>query len=358
MNDHIPQSYHTLPPGTVLPHNYIIERVLGEGGFGITYCCKVRHTDEHFALKEYFPNHIAYRRIEQESSTVVPFPEHQELFERERRRFLTEASILQEFQQLEHIVGVKDIIEANGTFYLVMKLIDGLTLKQYIKENEPLSFDELFQLIAPVLRDLIQVHKKGLLHGDISPDNLILGTDNQFHLIDFGSANLESMTEQESKTVILKHGFAPPEQYFPNGKLGPWTDVYGMCATIYYALTGITPPESVMRLQNDELPSLSDYAPILSWQAKAIEKGLCPQAAHRYQTMEALYQAMLIPPLSVRFPKNCTAEQSHKNILLHSMKWIVLGILLVGILLFYNGLGTSKSGILTMICTQNSGHIH
>lgn len=115
MNDHIPQSYHTLPPGTVLPHNYIIERVLGEGGFGITYCCKLRHTDEHFALKEYFPNHIAYRRIEQESSTVVPFPEHQELFERERRRFLTEASILQEFQQLEHIVGVKDIIEANGT---------------------------------------------------------------------------------------------------------------------------------------------------------------------------------------------------------------------------------------------------
>lgn len=96
MNDHIPQSYHTLPPGTVLPHNYIIERVLGEGGFGITYCCKLRHTDEHFALKEYFPNHIAYRRIEQESSTVVPFPEHQELFERERRRFLTEASILQE----------------------------------------------------------------------------------------------------------------------------------------------------------------------------------------------------------------------------------------------------------------------
>lgn len=241
MNDHIPQSYHTLPPGTVLPHNYIIERVLGEGGFGITYCCKLRHTDEHFALKEYFPNHIAYRRIEQESSTVVPFPEHQELFERERRRFLTEASILQEFQQLEHIVGVKDIIEANGTFYLVMELIDGLTLKQYIKENEPLSFDELFQLIAPVLRDLIQVHKKGLLHGDISPDNLILGTDNQFHLIDFGSANLESMTEQESKTVILKHGFAPPEQYFPNGKLGPWTDVYGMCATIYYALTGMTP---------------------------------------------------------------------------------------------------------------------
>lgn len=76
---------------------------------------------------------------------------------------------------------------------------------------------------------------------DISPDNLILGTDNQFHLIDFGSANLESMTEQESKTVILKHGFAPPEQYFPNGKLGPWTDVYGMCATIYYALTGMTP---------------------------------------------------------------------------------------------------------------------
>lgn len=308
MNEYDPQYSRALPPGTLLPHNYIIERVLGEGGFGITYCCRLLHTEERAAVKEYFPSSIAHRIPK--TQMVTSIENQQELFEQEKNHVLTEAGILLEFQHLEHIVGVKDILEANGTLYLVMEYINGITLKQYVKENETLPFDELSQLITPVMRDLIQIHKKGLLHRDISPDNLILGTDNQLHLIDFGSADFESTAEQDTKNVILKSGFAPPEQYLPAGKLGAWTDVYGLCATMYFCLTGLTPAESVSRLKKDELPALSDHAQIRSWQAKVIEKGLCLHAGDRYQTIEALYQAIIIPPVEISTQKKANIRSS------------------------------------------------
>lgn len=288
-----------LAPGTALPHNYIIKQVIGEGGFGITYECIHEHTKEQVAIKEYFPANLACRLTENGTQKIVPLAGQEDLFHRERHHFLTEASILLEFQHLEHIVSIADIFEENGTIYLVMEYVDGITLKQYIQENEPLAFDELFELITPVMRDLIQIHKKGLLHRDISPDNLILGMDNQLHLIDFGSADFESDLSSDMRTIILKSGFAPPEQYISDGKLGPWTDVYALCATIYYALTGFAPTEAIRRLQNDSLPELADHAQIRSWQANVIVKGLHLQKEQRYQTMDALYQAFIIPPIEV-----------------------------------------------------------
>ena len=160
MNDHIPQSYHTLPPGTVLHTttslNGFQEKADSESPIAANSAIQTNILRSKSISKSYRIPKDRTRKLHCCSLSG----RHQELFERERRRFLTEASILQEFQQLEHIVGVKDIIEANGTFYLVMKLIDGLTLKQYIKENEPLSFDELFQLIAPVLRIVFRFIKR------------------------------------------------------------------------------------------------------------------------------------------------------------------------------------------------------
>lgn len=374
MNEHNRQYSRALPPGTQLPHNYIIESVLGEGGFGITYCCKLLHTDEYTAIKEYFPCSIAHRATD--TQVITPDNGQQELFEQQKNHVLTEAGILLEFQHLEHIVSVKDILEANGTIYLVMEYINGITLKQYVQENETLSFDELSVLITPVMRDLIQVHKKGLLHQDISPDNLILGTDNQLHLIDFGSADFASTTEQDTKTVILKSGFAAPEQYLPAGKLGAWTDVYGLCATMYYTLSGFKPEESVDRLKKDELSPLSDYAQIRSWQAKVIEKGLCLHAGDRYQTMEALYQSIIIPPVEISAQKNYnirsskddkTVISSHYYIqeekMTHSLKnkfhlflrllkngYIIVSLILIPALL-YIGMHRTMSGTLMNINT-------
>ncbi|MBO5468129.1 MAG: serine/threonine protein kinase [Lachnospiraceae bacterium] len=357
MTDATTLSSRALACGMHISDNYIIDHVIGEGGFGITYCCIRVSNNEKVAIKEYFPGALAYRM---DDTQVLPYSHQEALFEQGRRHFQTEASILAAFPQLSHIVNIKDILETNGTIYLVMEYIEGITLKQYISDNGPLAFDEFIELLYPVMQDLIQIHSKGLLHRDISPDNLILGTDNQLHLIDFGSASLKSTAASDRKTVILKSGYAPPEQYLPTGKLGAWTDVYGICATIYYTITGFPPTDALERLQGATLPSLMDHAPIRSWQAEVIYHGLQIASADRYQSIDALYQALRIPPLTVTqehvsqtiryanmddktiLPTSIPAlPESHSESSRPTMPSIVLVITALLILILYCSLGIS-----------------
>ncbi|MGN0154152.1 MAG: protein kinase [Lachnospiraceae bacterium] len=308
------QPSHILPEGTRLPNNYTVNKILGEGGFGITYSGTLTITGEKVAIKEYFPNGLAHRDYKPDGSySVVPFYGMEDAFEKGRRHFLNEASILKEFQNLNSIVSVKDVIESNGTAYLVMEYIDGITLKQYVKENGALSFQELLPLITPVIQSLIQVHKHGLIHRDISPENLMIGIDNQLHLIDFGAASIENHHDSKSVTIMLKSGYAPPEQYLDDGKQGAWTDIYALCATMYMALTGFAPTDSIRRIQQDELPSLAAHADISSWQAASIEKGMSLTAADRFQNMESLYQALVIPPLERNSLRAAYMENSIEN---------------------------------------------
>ena len=313
------QDSHVLPKGTELPHNLIIHNVLGEGGFGITYSGTWNLTGEKVAIKEYFPTTLAHRTyIADTPHQIVPFHGMEDSFEKGRQHFLNEAIILKEFQNLHSIVAVKDVIETNGTVYLVMEFIDGITLKQYVQENGVLSFQELLPLLQPVILSLTQIHKKGLIHRDISPDNLMLGVDNQLHLIDFGAASIENTNETKNITVILKSGYAPPEQYLSDGKQGAWTDVYALCSTIYMLLTGFDAPESIRRIQEDTLLPLAEYADITDWQAAAIEKGMRIPAADRFQDMESLYQALIIPPLEMiaqRTDKPKNSIQENKTVI-------------------------------------------
>lgn len=288
---------HSLPKDTVLSDNYIIEDVIGEGGFSITYKCRKTDSNKIYAVKEYFPDASAYRIPD--SNKISSYKGKHISFEKGRRHFLKEAGILSKFSTLEHLVSIHDIIEENDTVYIVMDFIDGITLKQYVEENEPLSIEELSALIIPVMSDISKIHTSGLLHRDITPENLIIGTDNKLYLIDFGSAAFEDIGETENKTVILKPGFAPPEQYLPSGKLGAWTDVYGLCATMYYSLTGITPADALLRSSSDNLAPLSFKLSKDSWQADVIMKGLSLHSADRYQSMAALYQAFIIPPFEM-----------------------------------------------------------
>ena len=291
---------HILSPGTELTHNYIIDKILGEGGFGITYSGTMKLTGEKVAIKEYFPNGLAHReRNAKNEPYIVPFYGMEDAFQKGLQHFINEASILKEFHNLNSIVSVKDVLETNGTVYLVMEFIDGITLKQYVKDNGALSFQELLPLMKPVIQSLIQVHKQGLIHRDISPDNLMIGIDNQLHLIDFGAASIENGHDEKTMTVILKSGYAPPEQYLSDGKQGAWTDIYALCATMYMTLTGFAPSESIRRIQKDELPALAEHADITSWQAAAIEKGMSLTSADRFQNMESLYQALIIPPIEM-----------------------------------------------------------
>lgn len=287
----------SLPAGTVLKDNYIVDAYLGAGGFGITYAGTCRSTGDAIAIKEYFPAGLANREYVDGRARVSCFKGQAERsFQKGRRRFLHEAEILRQFQELPSIVSVLDVFEENGTAYLVLEHIEGITLKRYIAENGVLSMKALLLLFSPVIHALSRVHSAGLVHRDISPDNLMIGLDNRLHLIDFGAASYENLNESKTMTIILKSGYAPPEQYLTDGRVGSWTDVYGMCATLYYALTGSTPPESIRRIQNDTLPPLAGRAAILPWQAQAIHRGMSLQIAGRYKNMEQLYQALTTAP--------------------------------------------------------------
>lgn len=264
-----------LQTGYFLHNNYIIENILGEGGFGITYSGFCQKTNQQVAIKE-------YKRVD-----------------KGLQRFLNEASILKEFSDLQNIVSVLDVFEENGTAYLVMEYIDGITLNQYITENGVLSLNELIPLVKPLLQELLLIHDTGIIHRDISPDNIMVGIDNKFHLIDFGAANISNPNESKTMTVILKSGYAPPEQYLSDGKIGPWTDIYALCATMYKALTGITPLESIHRIQEDNLEPLHTIFPSsdnAAWQLAAIEKGMSLKIADRFRNTNLLLQALTTKP--------------------------------------------------------------
>ena len=292
-----------LPYNTVLKDTYVVQKVLGEGGFGITYSCYNKNTSEHVAIKEYFPAGIASRGIDKVVPCIQPFRgKSSEEFAKGRIRFLNEAKLLKELPPLDSIVSVFDYFEEGNTAYIVMEYIEGLTLEQYITENGTLPFEELLSLMTPVIRSLIQIHNKGMIHCDISPDNLLVGLDNQLHLIDFGSASKENFGKRKKHTVILKSGYAPPEQYVTDGKMGAWVDVYALCATMYFALTGAAPEPAIYRLHQDTLKPLSMLTDIQPWQSAAIEKGLQIHPSERFRDMDELFHALTTPGAIERNP--------------------------------------------------------
>lgn len=347
------QLTRALPEGTVLSQKYCLCKVLGVGGFGITYKGMTLTDDRAVAIKEFFPTDYAVR----EQAAVHPelhiLQEEKEAFDRELKRFLKEAHTLREFGYLDGIVTVLDYFEEHGTAYIVMEYIESVTMKQYVRYNGCLHYKELVDLLSPVIKAMIQIHKRGILHRDISPDNLLFGLDNQAKLIDFGAVYAMKDTPEHTKTVILKKGYAPPEQYLVKGDQGPWTDVYAMAATIYMGLTGRTPVDSVARLQGEELSSdcLVDKG-LTEWQVHAVMTGMELKIADRYKNLEELLNALTIPPsVEEETTQNQKELQGRQKIaakkaertggygifpvsLSHSRKWLALVgslILLLGI---------------------------
>lgn len=282
-----------IAPGTILYGDYVIETVLGEGGFGITYLAYRQETGEKVAVKEYFPFQFAVRK--KDSCEVLVAEENREEYDRGKVRFVKESSILKEFRYLQGIVKVWDCFETNQTAYIIMDYIDGVTLKEYVASHGSMEYPELLEMMSPILKSLITLHKHGVIHRDISPDNLMIGMDNNLYLIDFGSA--KEMEYGKTTTVLLKEGYAPPEQYLHDGELGAWTDVYALCATIYTALCGKVPIDAVARLQGKELVPLSAQGVVLEeWQWNAISKGMCMRTAERFRDVGALYDALTVAP--------------------------------------------------------------
>lgn len=280
---------HLLPVGTVIDtgqQRYQFGAVRGQGGFGITYIGLQFPSLTRVAIKEYFPTRCAQRAGDHR--TVCPSLNGEALFQGGRNSFLMEAQMLAKVGRLPGIVEVLDFFEANHTAYLVMEFLDGVPLHKVVADRGSIPAQELLPMLPPLLDSLGQLHQQGILHRDISPDNLMWMPDNSLKLLDFGCAR--SMEDGRSMTVMLKHGFAPVEQYQTRGQ-GPWTDVYALCATLYYCLTGVIPPMAVDRLEEDTLqPPNALGAGLTPEQEEVLLWGLTVQPKTRAVNMEVFAQ--------------------------------------------------------------------
>ncbi len=293
-NNEYTQPHHHLKPGTILNGKYILGASLGEGGFGITYVGYDLNLELKVAIKEYFPNGLVSRDITHSDSVAVFSGSDLEYYNMGRDKFIKEAKALAKCDSLPGVVSVKDFFNENGTAYIVMEFIEGENLKHFLQRNggrvEP---HIIINMMKPLIESLIQVHNNGIIHRDISPDNIMITKKSQVKLLDFGAAREVSSEGNKSLSIQLKPGYAPEEQYRTHGEQGPWTDVYALCATIYRAITGKTPIESLERLQNDTLQMPSQLGVRINpIQERAIMCGMEVSANKRFRSMGALYNAL------------------------------------------------------------------
>ena len=284
-----------LPLGSILYGRYIVGRVLGQGGFGITYLAQDYQTKGLVAIKEFFPDSMATRT---EKITVCPLSgERGENFAYGLNSFLEEAKTMAEFIGNPNITRVDSYFEENGTGYFVMEYLDGDSFLDYIKSHGGrISWEDTMKVALPIMDALAAMHEKGIIHRDVTPDNIYITKDGTVKLLDFGAARYSLGNVSRSLDVILKHGFAPKEQYSRHGRQGPYTDVYSLGATIYYAITGVKPDDSIERSDEDNLPLPTTLgAKISIAQEETLLKALAVAPADRYQSMPEFRAAITAP---------------------------------------------------------------
>lgn len=291
----LPVQSPALPPRTVLDNRYVLGKTLGQGGFGITYKAYDLRMNNTVAVKEYFPSSIVGR-----DSTVtnivtvnaVKGGRAQAEYASGLRHFLNEARRQARMASSPGVVSVTDFFEANNTAYYVMEYVDGCDLVKYVRESQPLSV--VIGLLEPIAQSLEQIHASGMIHRDISPDNIMCAKNGSRKLLDFGASH--SFTEDESTTgnATLKHGFAPPEQYGSSSMQGPWTDVYAFAATIYWCITGKVPQDSMDRsIGGDQLKKPMELGAILTPEAeKVLLRGMTLAVTARYQDVRTFWAAL------------------------------------------------------------------
>ena len=291
---------YSLQRNTGLIGRYVIQEVLGQGGFGITYLGIDKLYGNKVAIKEYYPQKIAMRKAQYEDVVTVTSIEEKNNYNKGKKRFLDEAQVMARFNKNEGIVKILDFFEANNTAYIVMEYLEGITLKQYLGKYGVIQFRNLIEMMLPLREALIEIHSQGLIHRDISPDNIMVQHNGKLKLMDFGAARDYTESGNKSLTVILKPGYAPPEQYQTHGVQGPWTDIYALCATIYKCLTGITPPDAIARVMDDKFKEPDQLDGKLSPDIKKILwKGMNIFPEERYQDIvefgEDVYDALFTP---------------------------------------------------------------
>ena len=284
---------HYLRPGVVLREQYVVGRALGQGGFGITYAGFDTTLNIRVAVKEFFPADMVWREAAAANAVSLnPSRDSREDFDAGLSRFLNEAQALARLDDIPGVVRVKDHFRENNTAYIVMEFVEGVTLHSYLTRlTKRPSFQEALDLLAPVGEALKQIHARHFVHRDVSPDNIMITAKGRPVLLDFGAVKTVTADGNSTQTPIVKRGFSPVEMYSADGKIGPWSDVYAYCATLYYMLTGKILQEPMNRLTGDTTAAdLSPFVP--ADRLPALLAGLAIRPEERCRDMARLLAAL------------------------------------------------------------------
>lgn len=280
-----------LQPGTILDERYRIDAVLGQGGFGITYAAENIRVGLKVAIKELFWREHCLRSNFDSPEIALTNAADAPVFEEQKQRFLREARTIRDFSGHAGVVGILDYFEANNTAYIVMEYVEGETLSARFAAS-PLPCEELLRQFLPIVDTLGAIHKAGVIHRDISPDNIMIQPDGSLKLIDFGAAR-QYQSDNGRFTAISRDSYSPAEQYDKNGRQGPWTDVYALCATLYACVCGAPPQEAIQRIFLDELKTPSQLGvSIKPAYESIIMRGLQLRPEKRWQSMDDLAKAI------------------------------------------------------------------
>lgn len=311
-----PKELLYIAPGTVLHERYIIGTVVGSGGFGIVYKAWDTLLSQTVAIKEYFPNGIVTRTPGNPQVIVIK----REEYANGLARFLDEARRTAKFSGHPKIVNIHTFFEMNNTAYIVMEYIEGISLGNFMKqENGKLSLDFATDVVLELLEALEVIHKEKILHRDIKPGNLFL-TETGAKLFDFGAARLSDTDNEKTRSIVLTPGFAPVEQYESKSKQGPYTDLYAVGALFYFMVTGKKPDESTDRAVEDNMPEPKELVPgVPDYINNIIMRAMSINPALRFQTASEFRNAIMAHK-EVRKPKE---ELKHRK---KKRGWIIGGV--------------------------------
>lgn len=306
---------NSLPPFTVIDGKYMLGHCIGAGGFGITYVALDLKTQKRCAIKEYFPSNLAYR--DRNTNEVSCSSKDIREYSHGLKRFYEEARTLATLKGEKNIVEIRAYLKANNTAYIVMEYVDGINLKKnMVQKGGTYSYDEAKRIFTEIAIALDKVHVKKLLHRDLTPENVLIKKDGSIKVIDFGSAR-DYIKNATGMSVMVKSGYAPVEQYSSEKKQGPYTDIYSLCCTIYFMLSGQYVPDAFDRVNGKNVPRLDFVvAGVPEKFASIIEKGMAVLPAERYQSIGEMLvnlqqdEPVVVPPKLYVVPPDNKQEET------------------------------------------------
>ncbi len=325
-----------LPPYTILNGKYVIGHVIDIGGFGIVYQAMDLYLNKVVAIKELFPTSMMTRNTDTHTGEIsASYTAAKDNINEVREKFIREARTLAKYENIEGIVRVKDLFEENGTAYFVMEYLEGIDLKEYVRQKGTLTFQETMTLLRPIFEALKILHAEGIIHRDISPDNIMLLNDGRVKLLDFGGVkNTMNQSSKKSEMVMVKRGYTPIEQYSTSDNIGPWTDIYALCATIYKCITGITPSDPVELMKDGIEPPSKKGVKIPAKAEKALLKGMEVNYPKRIKDMGELMDAFYGETKNAKNEKytntgeQSSSEKAHKDEIKRITRLAIAGVII------------------------------